>query len=100
MKLSVIVTVVKDPTGRTQPNGDLFDVFKLEAFYTNIDDNIPPSMAGWQDNNSKLGITNKYIAYADNLTDLYSYIYSLNINYWTFPSSSNSNTETSANIGG
>lgn len=93
MKLSVIISVVKDPTGRTIPGGDVFDVFKLEAFYTSTDDNTPPAMAGWSDNNSKLGTINKYIAYADNLADLYSKIYALNISYWTFPSASNSSND-------
>ena len=47
-------------------------------------------MSGWEDNNSKAGVINKYIAYADTLADVESKISTLNISYWTFPPSDTS----------
>lgn len=98
MKLSVVISVVDDPTGRTQPDGTFYKVFKIEAFYTVTYDRVPPAMNGWTNNNSKSGIINKYTAYADSIAQLESKISTLDIEYWGFPPS-DSNTDTN-NIGG
>ena len=104
MKLSVILSIVPDPAGRKGLDGTVYDVFKIEAIYTNTDENTPPAMSGWEDNNSKAGIINKYVAYSDNLAGVESKISTLNVSYWAFPPSDTSNDtqedEPSVVIGG
>ena len=104
MKLSVILSIVPDPAGRKGLDGTVYDVFKIEAIYTNTGEQVPPSMSGWEDNDSKVGVIYKYIAYADSLADVESKISTLNVSYWAFPSSDTSNdtqeNEPSVVIGG
>lgn len=90
MKLSVIISIVPDPAGRKGLDGTVYEVFKIEAIYTNIGDFAPPAMSGWEDNNSKNAIIYKYTAYADNKADVESKISTLNVSYWIFPSSGSS----------
>lgn len=100
MKLSVIISIVKDPSGRTLADLTVCDVFKIEAIYTNIADFAPPAMSGWEDNNSKDGVIYKYIAYADNKADLESKISTLNVSHWAFPSfGSSTNTPSDGQSG-
>lgn len=85
--LHVIITVVNDPNGRKDSNDNLYQVFKLEAFYTLRQNLTPPAMSGWENNNSTGNSIQKYIAYADNLNTVQEKISTLRTAYWSFPPS-------------
>lgn len=92
MKFNVLITVVKDPLGRKDANNQIYDVFKLEAYYTNMYDNPAPTMSGWEPDTTKIGLVNKYVAYADSLADAESKIQTLITLYWNFPPNDTTNT--------
>ena len=98
MKLSVIISIVPDPAGRKALDGTVYDVFKIEAIYTNTGEQVPPTMSGWEDNDSKVGVIYKYIAYADSLADVESKISTLNVSYWSFPPTDTSSGTTDDNL--
>lgn len=92
MKLNVIISIVKDPLGRKDANNQVYDVFKLEAVYTNNGDNPAPTMTGWEPYLTKIGLVNKYVAYADSLADVESKVQTLITLYWNFPPNDTTNT--------
>ena len=85
VKLTVSISVIPDPSGRTMLDGSKYDVFKAVAVYFVGDNSTPAVLTGWTGDYDKTSQIKKYTAYADNLEDLEALIDELDVSMFVFP---------------